>query len=312
MGKTLQSVVCTGALWVGVSLCAPLTASAQRIDDLGARAQGMAGAFVAVSNDATATWWNPAGLATALSFVDVTAEIDQDGGRAVAAGFPSLGVSYYHRNISQIQRSNSTEAGGSGRQDLGAAGSGLPAQDVGVGQVGVTVGQSFAGHLVLGSTLKLEWAKSNTRADLDIGAMATFGWVRLGFLMRDVSEPSFGSGSDTVVLPRRARAGVAVLTPSPSQGRIEEFAVDVDADLNTVTVEGRDERDVTAGGEVWMLRRRLGVRGGIGTNTAEGGGSFGAFGLSVAPFPRVYVEGSLRRGESGRRDRWGIDLRLAF
>src|SRR5262245_11597447 len=187
MGRILQSVVCTLMFWASVSVCAPFTVHAQRFDEVGARAQGMAGAFVAVSDDATATWWNPAGLATALSFADLTAEIDQHGGRAVAAGFPSLGVSYYHRNISQIQPSNSTEPGGSVRQDLGASGSGLPAtESVGVGQVGVTIGQSVGSHLVVGSTLKLEWAKSNTRGDLDIGAMATFGVMRLGLLMRDV------------------------------------------------------------------------------------------------------------------------------
>src|SRR5215510_2328596 len=294
MGRILQSVVCTLMFWASVSVCAPFTVYAQRFDDVGARAQGMAGAFVAVSNDATATWWNPAGLASALSFVDLTAEIDQHGTRAVAIGFPSLGVSYYHRNISQIQPSNSTESGTSGRQDLGAAGSDLPsAESDGVGQVGVTVGQSLGSHLVIGSTLKLEWAKSNTRGDLDLGAMATFGMVRMGLLMRDVSEPEFGSGQDTVVLPRRARAGVALLTPP--QGRFEQVVVDVDADLNTVQVEGHEERDVAAGAEVWMLRRRIGVRGGVGTNTASGGGSFGAFGVSVAPFPGVYVEGSLRR-----------------
>ena len=174
MGRTLQSVVCGVGLWTWAAMCAPLTVYAQRLDDVGVRAQGMAGAFVAVANDATATWWNPAGLANGLSLASFTAEIDQHGGRAVAVGFPSLGVSYYHRNISQIQPSNSTEPGGSGRQDLGAVGSGLPvSESVGVGQMGVTVGQSFGGHLVIGSTLKLERAKSNTRADLDIGAMAS-------------------------------------------------------------------------------------------------------------------------------------------
>jgi hypothetical protein len=311
MGKNLQSAVCTGILWGIVSLCAPLTAYAQRFDDVGARAQGMAGAFVAVSDDATATWWNPAGLATALSFADLTAEIDQHGTRAVAAGFPSLGVSYYHRNISQIQPSNSTEPAASGRQDLGAAGSGLPSEEsVGVGQVGVTVGQSLGSHLVIGSTLKLEWAKSNTRGDLDIGAMATLGLVRLGIVMRDVSAPEFGSGLDTLVLARRARAGVAVL--SPGSPKLPPLALDVDADLNTATVDGIEERDVSAGAETWIRGRRIGVRGGVGKNTASGGGSFGAFGLSVAPYRGFFVEGFVTRGESGRRDRWGVDLRLAF
>jgi hypothetical protein len=293
-----------------MSVCAPFTVYAQRFDDVGARAQGMAGAFVAVSDDATATWWNPAGLATALSFVDLTAEIDQHGTRAVAVGFPSLGVSYYHRNISQIQPSNSTESGTSGRQDLGAAGSGLPsAESDGVGQVGVTVGQSLGSHLVIGSTLKLEWAKSNTRGDLDIGAMATLGLVRLGIVMRDVTAPEFGSGSDTLALARRARAGVALLSPSNMP---HPFVVDVDADLNAAIVDGREERDLSAGAETWIFNGRIGVRGGVGKNTADEGGSFGAVGLSVAPYPRFFVEGFVTRGESGIRNRWGIDLRLTF
>jgi hypothetical protein len=311
MGKSLKSIVCAVAFGTCAAMCAPLTAYAQRLDEVGVRAQGMAGAFVAVANDATATWWNPAGLANGLSFADFTAEIDQHGGRVVAVGFPSLGVSYYHRNISQIQPSNSTEPGGSGRQDLGAVGSSLPgSESVGVDQMGVTVAQSFGGHLVIGSTLKLERAKSNTRGDLDIGAMATLGVVRLGLLMRDVSEPAFGSGSDTLVLPRRVRAGAAVL--APSQGRLQQLTLAVDADLTTATVDGRDERDVSVGAEAWVRGGRIGVRGGVGKNTVDAGGSFGAFGLSVAPYSRVFVEGSITRGESGRRDRWGIDLRLAF
>jgi hypothetical protein len=310
MGRNLQSVVCTCVLLASMSICAPFTVYAQRFDDVGARAQGMAGAFVAVSNDATATWWNPAGLASALSFVDLTAEIDQHGTRAVAVGFPSLGVSYYHRNISQIQPSNSTEPGASGRQDLGAAGSGLPsAESEGVGQVGVTVGQSLGSHLVIGSTLKLEWAKSNTRGDLDVGAMATLGLVRLGIVMRDVTAPEFRSGSDTLALARRARAGVAVLSPSNMR---YPFVVDVDADLNTAIVDGREERDLSAGAETWIFNGRIGVRGGVGKNTANEGGSFGAVGLSVAPYPRFFVEGFVTRGESGIRNRWGIDLRLTF
>jgi hypothetical protein len=176
--------------------------------------------------------------------------------------------------------------------------------------MGVTVGQSFGSHLVIGSTLKLERAKSNTRADLDIGAMASLGVVRLGIVMRDVSEPTFGSGSDTLALPRRTRAGAAVL--APSQGRLQLLTLAVDADLTTATVEGRDERDVSAGAEAWARGGRIGVRGGVGKNTVGAGGSFGAFGLSVAPYSGVFVEGSISRGESGRRDRWGIDLRLAF
>jgi hypothetical protein len=37
-------------------------ASAQSFEAVGPRARGLGGAFTAVADDATATWWNPAGL----------------------------------------------------------------------------------------------------------------------------------------------------------------------------------------------------------------------------------------------------------
>ena len=48
-----------------------LPANAQIYEIVGTRAQGMGGAFVAVADDATATWWNPAGLATGAYFSSV-------------------------------------------------------------------------------------------------------------------------------------------------------------------------------------------------------------------------------------------------
>ena len=41
---------------------------AQIFENIGTRAQGMGGAFVAVADDATASWWNPAGLASGAYF----------------------------------------------------------------------------------------------------------------------------------------------------------------------------------------------------------------------------------------------------
>ena len=72
---------------------------AQQYESVGIRAQGMAGAFVAVADDATASWWNPAGLATSLSFADVIVEAGDGGHWGIALGFPSLGLSYYRLNI---------------------------------------------------------------------------------------------------------------------------------------------------------------------------------------------------------------------
>ena len=45
------------------------TASPQGFETLGTRAMGMGGVFVAVADDATAAYWNPAGLATRVRVV---------------------------------------------------------------------------------------------------------------------------------------------------------------------------------------------------------------------------------------------------
>src|SRR5882762_8614725 len=49
-----------------VFLVAPV--AAQTTDTIGVRAQGMGGAFTAVADDATASWWNPSGMAGGAYF----------------------------------------------------------------------------------------------------------------------------------------------------------------------------------------------------------------------------------------------------
>src|SRR5947208_4802933 len=129
MGTTFRLLVC-------VLVACPSAAFAQRFDDIGVRAQGMGGAFVAVADDSTATWWNPAGLATALTVVDVSASILEGGGRSVALGFPSLGLSYYRLTIRELQPSATTALTASGRQTNEAAGSGLSSGEFGLTQFG--------------------------------------------------------------------------------------------------------------------------------------------------------------------------------
>src|SRR2546423_15467236 len=50
-------------------------ARAQSVELVGIRAQGMGGAFTAVADDATATWWNPAGLAGG-AYLSVALEVE--------------------------------------------------------------------------------------------------------------------------------------------------------------------------------------------------------------------------------------------
>jgi hypothetical protein len=308
MGKTCVFVLCA------LVACSPTLARAQSYESVGIRAQGMAGAFVAVADDATASWWNPAGLATSQSLADLIVEGGEGGHWGIALGFPSLGLSYYRLNISQIQPAGSTAAAASNRQDLGAVGTGLSVPDsIALDQVGATIGQSIGGHLVVASTLKLTHARSETEAGLDLGAMAAFGPMRAGLTVRDVTGGTFGPEPGAFELTRRARAGVAVMVPP--RGRLDGVTLAFDADLNKAPVDGRDERHIAGGAEAWMLGRRIGVRGGAGvaiTDAANDGGGFGAFGVSVSPFEKVYLTGEITRGADSLRNRWGIDLRVTF
>jgi hypothetical protein len=304
MGRTFRLVVCA------LVLCLPSAASAQRFDDFGVRAQGMGGAFVAVADDSSATWWNPAGLANELTFVDVSASILEGGGRSVALGFPSLGLSYYRLKIRQIPTSNATTATTvSGRQDNGAVGDGLSSEDIDLSQFGISAGQSFTRHFVVATTLKLVNALDDTRADLDVGAMAAFGVLRLGVAVHDVRQPTFGGGA--FELTRRARAGAAVLTTP--RGVLGRLTLAVDADLTQAPVDGLPNREVAAGAETWWLGGRLGVRGGGGRNVAAGGGPFGAFGLTVVPFQRLNVDGAVTRSSDPTiGDQWSLSVRLTY
>src|SRR5581483_2720654 len=159
---------------------APRAARAQMYESVGVRAQGMGGAFVGVADDSTATWWNPAGLASGPYF-DLLAEYGRPdvvpSGQqlvGVAAGFPALGLSYYRLPLSQMQPPGATAGPGSSRQDPGY-----------LSQFGATFGQSI-GHLVLASTVKLLHAGDDTHVDLDLGAMIRVGRVKAGISLRNL------------------------------------------------------------------------------------------------------------------------------
>jgi hypothetical protein len=309
-----------------VVVSAPLTARAQRFEDIGVRAQGMAGAFVAVADDATATWWNPAGLATGAFFSGVV-EYDsfqeprkggdpagaplpdwrsQAGGVAVA--YPALGLSYYRLNISEIRPPSSTAAGPPGRQDQGVAGPGVSSLEI--NQFGASFGQSLGDHLVIASTLKLLRAQSETRGDLDVGAVAVFGAARFGLVMRNVTAPEVGSGAAAIVLARQARAGVSLT--SAGIGPTDNMTLALDADLTRTTTAVGDERHVAAGIEAWTLNRRIGLRGGLSANTAGDARPVIAGGASIALRSAMYIDVEATVGKDQSRRGWGLGFRVTF
>jgi hypothetical protein len=324
-------------------------AAAQPYDSVGIRAQGMGGAFVAVADDATATWWNPAGLATGAVFNAIleydTAQnprqpLDTAGAalpssrssvRGFATAFPSLGLSYYRLRISEIRPFTPTTAGlDLSREDQRRAP--VLLSSLVLQQFGATVGQSVGDHLVFASTLKLVRGafasaggdaasasldnaaglngKAQTHGDLDLGAMAAFGPVRIGVAVKNVSQPTFQSGTDSVNLPRQARIGIAI---TPTRGRAPgPMTVAFDADMTRTGAPTGDERRVAGGLELRLLRRHLAVRGGLSANTIGDARPVGSGGLSLALRSGLFVDAQTTAGSDQARQSWGAALRVTY
>jgi F plasmid transfer operon protein TraF len=295
----LQVVMCVAlVVWGRV-------ASAQTTDVVGVRAQGMGGAFTAVADDATASWWNPAGLAGGALF-NAIVEYDQpdtalsDSVRGTSVAYPALGLTYYRLPLRQIRLSASTEAAANVRQEDGGV----------LRLYGATVGQSLGNHLVLASTIKLLQA-DDTNVTFDVGAMAMFGPVRVGLTVRDLTEPDFGEGSTLFTLERHARLGVAA--SSGRRGVVGSATVSFDADLTTTHDPAfGDERLMALGGEVWTAKRNLGVRGGVNWHTVGTEPTGVSGGLSFAVHQGTYVDAYLAGGRADARRGWGLALRVTF
>jgi hypothetical protein len=282
-------------------------AEAQPVDTVGVRAQGMGGAFTAVADDASATWWNPAGLAGGSYFSSVLEyghlpNPDDGTVKGISIAFPALGLSYYRLPISEMRPATSTGQGAAIRQDQGT-----------LSELGVTVGQSLGNHFVIGSTLKVLNA-GQLRGGLDLGGMVSFGMARVGLSVRNVTEPRFGEGANALVLKRQARAGFALSTGP--RGAIGTGAVAVDADLTTTVTAAGEQRRVAVGGEIWTTQRVLGLRGGVSRNLVGSEETLLSGGASVA-FRRQrsltsYVDGQVTGGSDETSRSWSVGLRLTF
>jgi hypothetical protein len=336
-------------LFISVSWLTPASATAQGFEVVGTRALGMAGAFVAVADDATATFWNPAGLASGPVFDLVvenqrteTAESRDRGVRGssftIALGTPPLGLAYYRiRTAAALPVTVSGES---------LASEQLAVRRLSTQHFGATLVQSLATFLTIGTTLKIvrgtaatatvatesiERAldaateldgQTETTMDLDAGLMAVFGAWRAGLVGRNLREPEFeapssdGTASVPMKLSRQVRAGVAYAPRSRPSGTNGPLTLAADLDLRRIETVFGDRRELAIGGEGWWWSGRVGARAGVRFDTLRDQFTeqdpIVAVGFSISPRTGSLVEGQITRGRNRLEQGWGISARVTF
>lgn len=333
------------AAWLAIAATVglPTIARAQIVETVGGRALGMGGAFVAVANDSTATWWNPGALA-AGPFVDVTigravtsrgdhVPAWRDQATAWALTTPVFGVSYYRVRLAEVGRVPPTGGGGASRQQEAAD---LQARSLAASEFGATVVQTVWPGVHAGATLKyvrgtaraglvtdadsaadgldqamdLGGGSAEGRFDLDIGALAVAGPVRLGGVIRNVRAARFESASGGVFeLPRQVRVGAAFDAEAVAG---IPLMLAVDADLRRYPTIAGDRRVLAVGAEQWFLGKRVGVRAGGRFDTAGVAGRAATAGLSVAVRSGLFVDGHVVRGGADDERGWGVSARVSY
>lgn len=298
----------------------------QTFESVGVRALGMGGAFVAVADDASAVWWNPAGLVTGAPF-GATIEWDrfQIGNRdAVPAPgslqgsskFGSLGT--WPLGVSYGQHRTTSLAGGSD----GAG----EVRSLATSYYGVTVLQTLVEGLVAGSTLKyvrgtatsgpidgLTTGEALDRGadlegdgrgtfDLDLGFMADMHRLRVGWTIRNLRRPEFRTIAGIAMrLERQSRLGVAVL---PSDG----LTLAMDLDLDTADLSDGLRRMIALGGEA-RLGLRAAVRAGVRWDLEGAADPVTTAGASIAVRPKFWLDGFYSYGRGGEDRGFGVALR---
>ena len=297
---------------------------------------GMGGAFVAVASDSSATWWNPAGLATgplsdmttarATTDLNDTVPARRDRVSWFAATAPAVGFSYYRLRITDIRPFDPIGQPAVSREDTRAE---LSERSISVRQLGLTLVQSILPGVHVGTTLKyvrgtlhqgagdparppselldegdaLEGGHAENRFDLDAGVIGVAGPVRVGAVMRNVRGMTFGGGAFT--LPRQTRVGAAL-------DIAKTLTIAVDADTGTYATASGDRRVIATGAEQWLWARRIGIRGGARFNRVGAMERVATAGASVAMRKGVYVEGQVVRGGAAVEHGWGLGARVTF
>ncbi len=300
----------------------PRVAQAQPFEALGTRALGMGGAFVAVADDATAIYWNPAGLATG-DFLSLLLDHTRAGrwdpgvlqalpaagaGTIAALSTNEVGFAYYKLRVDDARSLVTHNVAISGAQFA------FPGVSFGTslryvrGVAGVRPPPPGAAAATLaGGNLPFDALGQHT-FDLDAGVLAGTDTLRVGLVARNLRQPHLDTpGGGSIRLDRHIRAGLAV-----HAGAGLLVSVDLDLTRSGPDAAGGARRNAAAGAERWF-GRWFALRGGARVNLeAEDPRVVGAFGISVALMSGVYLDGQLTGGHDSPERGWGVAARVGF
>lgn len=309
-------------------------AVAQPFETAGTRAQGMGGAFVAVADDASAVYWNPAGLATGAFLSLVMERTSAEAAPAgddrgvetsnwlLALGMPALGLSYYRLRETTVAPRPLDGNGGPPEMSRVHA--------LATHHAGVTLVQSLMDRIAVGATLKLVRGTAggadtphdeaddllgtvglrgtaSSRFDVDFGILAVGNLARLGLTVRNLLEPSFDTpDAGELSLRRQVRGGLALALA-------EGVLLAADMDFTRTPGPFGDVRHFALGTEARVLPRAF-ARAGIRLNTAGDAGRQPAVsvGGSYAVFGSLLVDGQLTTGSDKALRGWGLSGRVVF
>jgi F plasmid transfer operon, TraF, protein len=317
---------CRLPIAIVTALLAASAAWAQPEPPVGVRAAGMGGAFVAVADDATAVYWNPAGLATgsffslvidrnAVSTDEQTLAPREGSGLLLALGTPPLGLTYYQTSATRV---------------LEASPSTVRVGRLVTHQTGATLVQSIGAVVTVGATLKFVRGVTSSAVaasgsdldvvdaaddrgsnafDADVGVMVTEGAFKAGVTARNLLEPTFAlaDGSGDVPLQRRVRAGVS-FQAAPF------LRVAADSDLTTADDRITPWRDAAVGAEAHVPAGAV-VRGGIHWNTASDrldAAPVGSLGITFPVYRSILADAQASFGSRNGDRGWGVGVRVLF
>jgi hypothetical protein len=295
----------------------PVSALAQSFGGVGTRAEGMGGAFVAVADDASAVYWNPAGIATGATF-DLQVSKGRESGVFVGAALPVLGASYYKtRDVTGLP----TVSGSPDRQNGGSGE--VPVRTLTTTNFGVTFVQTVVPGLVLGTTARvvrggiesLDAATDpglRTTVDLDAGAMVSAWDLRFGLTARNLREPKFQTEGGMVRMSRQFRVGAALAPRALPTGVHGPFTLAIDADLTTTADVRGDRRTAAAGGEYWLAKGLVGLRAGVRWSTLGDSSKAFSGGVTVRLPRSLHVEGQMTKENEGQENGWIVGARVTF